>query len=219
MSEIVPVFPLPNVVLLPRAVLPLHIFEERYRDMTADALASDRRIAMALLRPGWTENYHGIPAIEPVVCVGEILRHEQLEDGRYNLLLMGRLRAQVLREERAGLYRVAEVEPLDGPDRLEIDLLAHRQKLTQLLTGESPLARQPLSPKFAELLRSVIPTSEAADVIAYHMVDDLREKQLLLEEADPIVRLDRVIGLLEAAARTLKGTNPPAAFEGRYGLN
>jgi hypothetical protein len=51
----VPLFPLPNVVLFPRAVLPLHIFEERYKAMTADVLAGDRLIAMALLRPGWGE--------------------------------------------------------------------------------------------------------------------------------------------------------------------
>src|SRR5687768_2370471 len=68
----VPLFPLPNVVLFPRAVLPLHIFEERYKTMAADALAGDRLVAMALLRPGWEKSYYGRPAIEPVVCVGTI---------------------------------------------------------------------------------------------------------------------------------------------------
>src|SRR5436189_3401156 len=83
----VPLFPLPNVVLFPRAVLPLHIFEERYKVMTADALAGRRRVAMALLKPGWEKNYYGRPAIDPVVCVGEILTHEQFPDGKYNFLL------------------------------------------------------------------------------------------------------------------------------------
>src|SRR6266478_35888 len=85
----VPLFPLPNVVLFPRAVLPLHIFEERYKVMTADALSGDRLIAMALLRPGWEKNYYGKAAIEPVVCLGQILTHEQLDDGKYNFLLQG----------------------------------------------------------------------------------------------------------------------------------
>src|SRR5204862_2647939 len=83
----VPLFPLPNVVLFPRAVLPWHIFEERYLAMTADALRGDRLIAMALLKTGWERDYYSTPAIEPVVCVGHILTHEQLADGKYNLLL------------------------------------------------------------------------------------------------------------------------------------
>src|SRR5436305_10266267 len=78
----VPLFPLPNVVLFPRAVLPLHIFEERYKVMTADALAGDKLIAMALLRTGWEKNYYGKAAIERVVCLGQILTHEQLDDGK-----------------------------------------------------------------------------------------------------------------------------------------
>src|SRR3954452_13651708 len=82
----VPLFPLPNVVLFPRAVLPLHVFEERYKAMTADALAGRRKVAMALLRPGWEKNYYGRPEIDPIVCVGDTLSHERLPDGKYNFL-------------------------------------------------------------------------------------------------------------------------------------
>src|SRR6476661_9296831 len=81
-SLIVPLFPLPNVVLFPRAILPLHIFEERYKTMTADAVRGRRQVAMALLRPGWEKSYYGAPEIEPVVCVGAILSHERLPDGK-----------------------------------------------------------------------------------------------------------------------------------------
>src|SRR5438093_6138151 len=90
----VPLFPLPNVVLFPQAVLPLHIFEERYKAMTADALSGDRVIAMALLRPGWEKSYYARPDIEPVVCAGRILSHEKLPDGKYNFLLQGVVRAR-----------------------------------------------------------------------------------------------------------------------------
>src|SRR3954469_8161866 len=106
----IPLFPLPSVVLFPRAVLPLHIFEERYKVMTADVLDSHRHIAMALLRPGWEKSYYSRPEIEPVVCVGEILTHEKLDDGKYNFLLQGVLRARIARELRTDKpYRIAEL--------------------------------------------------------------------------------------------------------------
>src|SRR5215210_2043649 len=104
----VPLFPLPNVVLFPRAVLPLHIFEERYKEMTADALSGSRQIAMALLKPGWEKNYYHRPAIEPIVCVGTILSHERLADGTYNFLLQGHTRARFVREFGDKPYRLAE---------------------------------------------------------------------------------------------------------------
>src|SRR3954467_5128536 len=112
----VPLFPLPNVVLFPRAVLPLHIFEERYKSMTADALRGNGVIAMALLKPGWEKCYYGAPPIEPVVCAGRILTHEKLPDGKYNFLLQGIARARVVREDRSRPYRVARLELLAEPD-------------------------------------------------------------------------------------------------------
>lgn len=214
MADWVPLFPLPNVVLLPRVVLPLHIFEERYKAMTADALEADRRIGMALLLPGWEKSHLTSPPISPVVCVGEIIRHEKLSDGRYNFLLQGLTRAHVLREERIGQYRVAEVEPLEAPPTMEIDLLRLRQKLTDVLTG--PLSRQPLSPQFAELLTTVISTSDAADVMAFHLIESLQEKQLLLEDPDPRTRIARLLNHLELLAQTLQRTNK---FGPNIGLN
>src|SRR5947199_1511729 len=128
----VPLFPLPNVVLFPRAVLPLHIFEERYKQMTHDALRGKRQIAMALLRPGWEKNYYPRPAIERVVCVGTILSHERLPDGKYNFLLQGHTRARVVRELGDRTYRLAELEPLRQTSDLEIDLGEDRQRLERV---------------------------------------------------------------------------------------
>src|SRR5437660_12571644 len=105
LPAVVPLFPLPNTVLFPHAVLPLHIVEERYKKMTIDALAGDRQIAMALLRPGWEKDYYGRAAIEPTVCVGTIVSHESLADGEYNFLLQGRTRARVIREVVDQPYR------------------------------------------------------------------------------------------------------------------
>src|SRR3954465_8007381 len=82
-------FPLPNLVLFPSVVQPLHVFEPRYRQLMVDALAEDRLIAMALLQPGWEDDYHKRPPIYPGVCIGRIFKEEKLEDGRFNLLLQG----------------------------------------------------------------------------------------------------------------------------------
>src|ERR1700674_1939237 len=95
MSDILPIFPLPNVVLFPNVFLPLHIFEPRYREMVADALESDRLIGMALLRPGWEPEYEGRPAVYPIGCSGVITHFERLAGGRVQLVLggVGRVRA------------------------------------------------------------------------------------------------------------------------------
>src|SRR5215207_9928300 len=110
-------FPLPNLVLFPHVVQPLHVFEPRYRQMTADALAGDRLIALALLKPGWESEYEGRPAFYPVACLGRVVADQQLEDGRYNLLVRGLSRMRVLGEESDDKpYRTARGELLiDGP--------------------------------------------------------------------------------------------------------
>src|SRR5215213_4281588 len=129
----IPLFPLPGVVLFPRAVLPLHIFEDRCRAMTRDALVGDRMIAMAMLRPGWEKSYYGRPAIEPVVCVGRILSHEKLADGKYNFLLQGVQRARIVEEWPSDdRYRIARLSRLEETPALEIDLDEQRRQLTEV---------------------------------------------------------------------------------------
>src|SRR5690348_4408413 len=110
-------FPLPNLVLFPHVMQPLHVFEPRYRQMTADALAGDRLIALALLRPGWESDYDGKPAIYPVACLGRVVAEQRLDDGRYNILLRGLSRVRV-REElpQDRLYRSARVDLLADAD-------------------------------------------------------------------------------------------------------
>src|SRR5881227_916572 len=110
-------FPLPNLVLFPHVVQPLHVFEPRYRQMTADALAADRLIALALLKPGWEDAGAEPPAVCPVACLGRVVADQLLPDGRYNLLLRGLSRLRLLGEvpdDRP--YRTARAELLtDGP--------------------------------------------------------------------------------------------------------
>ncbi len=111
-SGLAPLFPLPNVVLFPQALLPLHIFEPRYRKMTADALDGERLIAMSLLRPGWDLLPSSkIPPIHSIVGLGKIIAHEKLDDGRYYLVLRGLARAKLLGEQKVDLpYRLGQLE-------------------------------------------------------------------------------------------------------------
>src|SRR5438105_2928107 len=86
---IVPIFPLPDVTFFPHTLLPLHVFEARYRAMVLDALERDRRLCVVKLRPGYEETYAGKPAVHVVAGAGEIVSWERLATGRYNILLKG----------------------------------------------------------------------------------------------------------------------------------
>jgi len=213
----VPLFPLPNVVLFPGAVLPLHVFEERYKTMTAHALRGPRRIAMALLRPGWDKNYHGRPAIEPVVCVGTILSHEKLPDGRYNFLLRGDTRARIVREYGDEAYRVAWLEPLKQAPALEIDLTEDRRRLEAVF--ESPSLRESgLGQQFLQLMNGPVSTAQLADLIAFYFLENLQLKQSILAEPDVRARVSRVAEAFEALHSVLQ-TTCPASFCKNPGVN
>ena len=198
----VALFPLPNVVLFPRAVLPLHIFEERYRTMTADVLAGDRQVAMALLKPGWEKDYYSRPAIEPVVCVGTILSHEKLPDGKYNFLLQGHTRARVASEHGGRPYRVATLEPIAETNDDEDALRDERERLARVfrpaLLGATPVGRQ-----FRQLVAGGLRTADIADLLAFNYLDDTRLKQSLLEEGDVARRVRRIVEAVEASQPAL----------------
>jgi uncharacterized protein len=203
----VPLFPLPNVVLFPRAVLPLHIFEERYKEMMADALDGDKQIAMALLRPGWEKNYYAAPSIEPVVCVGEILSWERLADGKYNLLLQGRARARVVREWRHNPYRMAELRALEEIPASESDLEEDRIRLRKMLE-KVPLGALPSAEQFLELIKGTVGTEVIADLVAGNYLEDIAVKQGLLSEVEVGRRVRRTVDALHEWIRTVS----PLAF-------
>jgi uncharacterized protein len=114
-------FPLPNLVLFPQVVQSLHVFEPRYRQMTADALSGDALISLVLLKQGWEDTYDEAPEIEAVGCLGRITHHEKLPDGRYNLRVRGVCRVRLVEELRTDkLYRTARAELV--PDVVPEDL-------------------------------------------------------------------------------------------------
>ena len=192
----VPIFALPNVVLFPRAVLPLHIFEERYKTMTADALKGRRLMAMALLQPGWEKDYYARPAVDPVVCIGEILNHEQLPDGKYNFLLQGIIRAKIVREYDDQPYRIADLERLPETAVTEMDLADQRMRMTEMLKADFAQFL-PAAQQFMQMLASPLPTADIADLIAFHLLDDVPFKQSLLAECDIRRRVTRIVDAVQ----------------------
>jgi Lon protease-like protein len=119
-----PLFPLPGALLFPRAELPLHIFEPRYREMVRDALASDGMIAM--IQP---KDRSEPPLLFDVGCIGRIIASEQLDDGRFNIVLEGVSRFRIAREIDAGTaYRQAELDTSGFDDEAEPEPLASVQR-------------------------------------------------------------------------------------------
>ncbi len=109
--DVIPIFPLPETVLLPSEILPLHIFEPRYRDMVRDSLESHRVIGMVMLQPGYEKLYNGAPPVHPVGCAGLIARHQELADGRFLIWLLGIEKFRISRELAAPtLYRQVEID-------------------------------------------------------------------------------------------------------------
>ena len=198
----VPLFPLPGVVLFPRAVLPLHIFEDRYRAMTADALRGDKLIAMGLLKPGWEKSYYGRAAIEETVCVGRIVSHEKLPDGKYNFLLQGITPARVHREIQTTPYRVAELKAVESTQVPEADLQPQRRRLIDLFLA-TPLGGIGAGPQFRQLVKSPLPTPDVAHVAAFTFLDNVPLKQSLLEETDTLRRINRTIDALHEIVASL----------------
>jgi len=129
----VPLFPLAGAILFPRAQLPLHIFEDRYRAMVEDAMAGAGRIAM--IQPLDEDGER--PGLYQVGCVGELVGVEELDDGRFNIMLLGSNRFRLIAEADAGtLYRQADVDlaafddseppPLSSVQRADVEREARR---------------------------------------------------------------------------------------------
>lgn len=182
----VKLFPLPNLVLFPHVVQPLHIFEPRYRQMVRDCLAEDRLLSMALVATRSGGGFFGDPPLHPVICVGKIFKEEQLPDGRYNLLLHGAARARIIEEcEPAGkLYRSARVEVLeDIPPASQQTAAELRKSLGRIMTQW--FSPQPDAvTQLRKLIKSELPLGTLCDVFSFALPIEIEIKQELLELVD-----------------------------------
>jgi uncharacterized protein len=194
MSDLLPLFPLPNVVLFPNVFLPLHIFEPRYREMIADAVASDRMIGMALLRPGWERDYEGRPPIYPVGCSGVMTHVEKMADGRYNLVLRGLERFRIVEEDHGLSYRRALIDPLPE-QRLTAEardaIRNCRAKLESMLAPS--VERAGADPK----MPAAMADEDLVNALAQYLDLEPLEKQALLEKPSLRSRAESLVELLE----------------------
>jgi Lon protease-like protein len=189
----IPIFPLPNVVLFPNVVLPLHIFEPRYRQMVSDALAGDRIIGMVLLRPGWERDYEGRPPVYPIGCAGLITHAERMSDGRYNIALRGLEKFRIAAEDHSRSYRVASIETLTeeltAGERSEV-----REERRRL---EALLVPQPEGRGADTKVPPSMPDEDLVNALAQYLELEPVEKQALLERASVLDRCRSLIELLE----------------------
>jgi hypothetical protein len=202
----IPIFPLPNVVLFPNVFLPLHIFEDRYRVMVADALTGDRIIGMVLLKSGYEAQYDGRPAVYPVGCAGVITHAEPFPDGRYNIALRGMQKFRIIGEDESKPYRLAHVEALPEatPDPDRTTIRKQRQRLEALLVAA--VERAGSDPKFPP----AVPDEDLVNALAQYLELDPLERQALLERDGVLARCRGLIELLE-----IKRIAAPKSWHGR----
>lgn len=201
-SGTVRLFPLPNLVLFPHVMQPLHIFESRYRDLLEEAVAEDGLIAMALLAPGWEADYEGRPPIHPVACLGRVVVHQRAESGSYNLLLSGVKRVRIARE-LPPRKRFREARAVICEDRYPADQAAESSALQRRLRNALVriLHRIPsVLEQIDTLLGTDVTLGTLTDITSYMLDLGLDEKQDLLAEFDVHRRAKMLLEYLEAMA-------------------
>jgi Lon protease-like protein len=215
-------FPLPNLVLFPHVMQPLHIFEPRYRELLEDAVADDHLLAMAVLAPGWEKNYEGRPPLYPMACLGQVTTHVRLADGTYNVLVLGLQRVRLLQEAPPRrLFRQAEVELCADQYR---ECQAARQKGVRRRLHRALIEALPRVPEAEEqldqLLGHDVPLGVLTDVLSYMLDLDLSHKQMLLAEVDVYRRTEFLLSHLSEAAFSPSGSSAgPVGFPPQFSMN
>lgn len=212
----VPVMTLPNATLFPQALLPLYIFEPRYRQMLADALHSNRMLTVAMQKPG---NTRETPS--PVAGLGLIRVSVGHRDGTSHLILQGIARVELAETVRYKPYRIHRVRPLATPpcDTIAVDalvakvreLLEERIKLGlpfpfPVMSQSNAETSKPTPPAFSpkeilSYLDSITDPEQAADLVSCAVLPGASERQAILETIDVETRLRRLIQFLLAEIR------------------
>lgn len=183
----IPLFPLPNVVLFPDVFLPLHIYEPRYRQMTRAALDGDRLIGMVLAKStDQPDEFY------PVGCAGVITHVEEIDGGRYNIVLRGLQKFRILGvdETAATPYRIARIEAIPEGPFDKVELKGERARLEALLVSSG-------TANFSFRLPPSMPDVEFVHALCQYFGLESIERQALLEMTDATARCRALIELVE----------------------
>jgi len=186
---------LPNAVLVPNGLLPLHIFEEQYREMLRWCLERDRLFCIALRRPGMAEN-EGANFAE-VGGIGLVRACVAAEDGTSNLILQGLLRVKFGRLRHSEPFRVAEIREFetDCPNLVEADALG--VKVVEICGRLQEQGLQ-LPAELVPKLRAVNNPELLADIVTQTFVRNPMQQQTLMEEVSVSERMRMLIRYLQA---------------------
>jgi Lon protease-like protein len=202
--EALPIFPLPGVVLLPGATMPLHVFEPRYRAMLADCLATHRVMALALVQPGEGDERgesEGLPRIARVAGAGSIVEHTALPDGRSNIVIRGVARVALRELPFSPPYRRAHARVLESVATPVAP--ADYAALRGAALGFASAARR-LDRNVEFLLPPDLDAGSAADLCAHHLILEAAARQRTLEELDVAARVRFVVATLADQTARLK---------------
>ena len=193
-----PLFPLPEVVLFPNEVLPLHIFESRYRIMLKSVLESDSLFGVIKWDPE-------TKSMANVGCCAHVIKHQTSDDGRSNIITIGQQRFQILEVTRSKPYYSAMVSWIDDNkvDNInDLDLL--RDSVTQALNDVVSLTSKLTNSQ--KVLPDKLPSNplELSFWIGAHLGGPVAdEQQRLLEERDTYNRLKREFEMLDHTRKQL----------------
>jgi ATP-dependent Lon protease len=199
--EALPLFPL-QTVLFPGALLPLHVFEPRYRALVRDILETHRALSVVLVTNPQGTDEHGHPAIAEVAGAGVIVDYAELPDGRYNILVRGRARVRLRELSFEPPYRRAAASVIEVPE-VEVPQ-ADLASLVSAATSFATIVRE-RERSFELPLPKNAPPALIADLCAHHLVIDPRERQAILEIGDVPARVRHVAEVLAMQRLALSG--------------
>lgn len=206
------IFPLPNVALFPGAVLPLHVFEPRYRELVRSVLSGRKIMAIARLLPGYEGDYEGRPPVFDVCGVGAVESHNERPDGRFDITLRGLGRVRILEElPPVRAFRQVRAELLRDVATDPALIAAWQSKLAGLWVSLAPHLPEPVRDLRA-LTRGADDASAYSDRLAAALVADPDASQELLAEPDPGERLRLLTGRVQELVDAL---SPPSAAKDR----
>ena len=201
----IPLFPL-HTVLCPGIVLPLHIFEDRYRAMVRDVLNGERYLAMGFISPDAGADEER-PAVAAIAGVGEVVMAHELPDGRFNLIVRGRARVRIDRELASDLpYRLVTATVLPDTTAGDADELRDAEQALRALIGQLADAIPDGSEPLREVVGGAQTPTELADVIASELIPNAALRQQLLETLDVGKRIERIAA--EVVAMTARLAAP-----------